>query len=924
MEFKTDYGEELSEQQYRDRTHEAEGDSSDDESIDREEMNENVRRSPEETYGADVCNKSIKSSASMYSTSSRMWLKRERIFGYRSRSFALSKVGRKKNLPCPSNQVASHHLFAHLRILAGTKILSFSDDTWLSDQVELGLLRKGGDFKSARFETNIEGVGVYLMDDYPKELMGIVVRDIQLYKPVGSIKATARVRHFQVDAMLPDARYPIIIQPLPLGVDRRESSIESDEVTDIVSNGDCFWMKQDEKPVPVLEVTGSYVPQTNMTWVPSLDLFISPMKLQIDLDYILRVIGVVLNSVSKYQDNLAKPSVATSNANDKLAYATRGQMNFCLTYIEELFIAPVYFELELDIKPEDAEYDGAESDEAALTLNAIARSTNSAVAAGILGWIINVGANFAHVSPTFKYSSLSDSDRYCDIVDLGKDIAISYIVQTIQQSYKVIFSMHLLGDPSLLAHQVKTGVSDLVFKTRDEVAAGGRDGIGKGAASFVQNVVGGGFTAVSKISSGVAKTIDSVTTNDLTSTHLKPMLASHRQRPTDALDGIVKGTKFLGKTLIFGIAGLIGNPYRGVKTRTITGVTKGVASGLGGLIASPIVGALGFIAKASDGAGATTKYLELGVIESRCRPARVVSWGKPMCEHGISYLKAVGIRVHTVRYRKIRKRVDKQINEDQSDHLVQETWQSSKEYKRNKAAEERRKNPPSKVVTIFYKKEKQHHATVANKPKLLSDQPLNDVISHYAVTFEETIILRVSDMQLSDQVTIELRNNRLIKSASQPLAVCRLTVGDIYASILHYYNEQITLKEATLSQDTINNSSNLFSDNAGMQTASVGTSSNKKPFIIPSPQEYALFRPIKKVAPQIDIFDDINEELSSIQKVFEEESSKNVDSDTFHSDSDASFLGKRTSVKREDKANFAKANERLFGSISLSFFPVPW
>ena len=243
----------------------------------------------------------------------------------------------------------------------------------------------------------------------------------------------------------------------------------------------------------------------------------------------------------------------------------------------------------------------------------------------------------------FSFTSCNNSQ----IVDLGKDIAISYIVQTIQQSYKVIFSMHLLGDPSLLAHQVKTGVSDLVFKTSkwevimllmtitshashssqivragDEVAAGGRDGIGKGAASFVQNVVGGAFTAVSKISSGVAKTIDSVTTNDLTSTHLKPMLASHRQRPTDALDGIVKGTKFLGKTLIFGIAGLIGNPYRGVKTRTITGVTKGVASGLGGLIASPIVGALGFIAKASDGAGATTKYLELGVIESRCRPAR--------------------------------------------------------------------------------------------------------------------------------------------------------------------------------------------------------------------------------------------------------------------------------------------------------------
>ncbi len=59
---------------------------------------------------------------------------------------------------------------------------------------------------------------------------------------------------------------------------------------------------------------------------------------------------------------------------------------------------------------------------------------------------------------------------------------------------------------------------------------------------------------------------------------------------------------------------------------------------------------------------------------------RMVPWGRPMCASGLLYLKAIGIRVHTVRYQKIRKQIDRQVN-DSSDHM-DETWQSSKEFKR--------------------------------------------------------------------------------------------------------------------------------------------------------------------------------------------------------------------------------------------------
>jgi len=144
-------------------------------------------------------------------------------------------------------------------------------------------------------------------------------------------------------------------------------------------------------------------------------------------------------------------------------------------------------------------------------------------------------------------------------------------------------------------------------------------------------------------------------TTELTSQHLKPRELDKRIRPRHAIDGFVQGTKFLGRELVHGTAGLIGSPYRGAKKGKLSSLAKGVATGVGGLVVSPFVGAFGFVALSSEGLGATTKYLELSEIEARCRPQRVVPWGMPISCIGLSFLKAIGIRVHTVRYQKVRK-----------------------------------------------------------------------------------------------------------------------------------------------------------------------------------------------------------------------------------------------------------------------------
>ena len=67
-----------------------------------------------------------------------------------------------------------------------------------------------------------------------------------------------------------------------------------------------------------------------------------------------------------------------------------------------------------------------------------------------MSWLINVGANFAHVSPTYRYTDVRYTDTYSDIIDLAGDVFKFYLVQTIKQCYKVVFSMHLLGKPCQL------------------------------------------------------------------------------------------------------------------------------------------------------------------------------------------------------------------------------------------------------------------------------------------------------------------------------------------------------------------------------------------------------------------------------------------------------------------------------------------
>lgn len=53
------------------------------------------------------------------------------VFDTDSRSYSMKRIGRKKKLP---TNLKSHCIHAHLRIIAGAKILSFNDSDYLAQQ----------------------------------------------------------------------------------------------------------------------------------------------------------------------------------------------------------------------------------------------------------------------------------------------------------------------------------------------------------------------------------------------------------------------------------------------------------------------------------------------------------------------------------------------------------------------------------------------------------------------------------------------------------------------------------------------------------------------------------------------------------------------------------------------------------------------
>jgi len=893
------------------------------------------------------------------------FVKRKRLFTkHSSRSYNLAVVGRHIPLPCtaPSGTSISE-LITEVHVIAGTRTMTFSDSDWRLRQIKDGLLRIGGHWKNTQFLFLMEGLAAHLTDDFPREVMSVLIRQLSIVKPKGFIEVSAKLRHFQVDAMFKSPKYPVMLRPVPMGVDRRQSSVEEvglSDSSDIFLGGervleikDQFWRLHNEQPFPVVEAMIAYLPQPRMTWIPQLKVVVCPMKMQIELDFCLRLADLIIDSLPEADESETDRCTLNtlSGVEKPLRYESHSNFGSELTYVENLSIEATWFELDLDIRPKD-EASGDEDGEGdtMLALSSLGRTTKSQLSASVLSWLGNVASAFARVSPTFKFGTLTRRDTIGNGEEIADEIKQYYITKSIYQSYKVLFSMHMLGSPSHLIHQYKEGTVALFTKTTDEIMTGGQDGYGKGVESFVENVFGGTFTALGTFTGSLADVLDSATTTEYTSKKMKPKAPTAVDAPSNIVEGFTHGTIFMGKAVIHGVVGVVGNPYRGItEGQSAKAFGKGLASGVGGLVVAPFVGALGFIAKVTAGTGEMAK-ISVDVIDARCRPLRVVRWGSSIGTILLPYMKAIGIRIHSVRYQKKYKGLQSNPKDTKFDTERADYPKNAKEFKKAKADDERRRMPQRKVISAMRQRDKKHHLTAAARPMLLLNEleaSRQQKVSKYLVVFEETIIMRREDLQLSDAVTISLWQNKTLKpttTKAKPLAQCRMTVGDMHIAMEKYHQEkirqyetQIMQKAKAVSRSTQNKREEVESPNMlgflgiGKENAKRNVSSESEgqenmTLSAPAIQEFALMRPVpKRSRPKhSNLSQAIQEEMTKLRKE-EKEALRFLESDdSDESSSDSSFMGNDQQGGSDDDSDQPAAMEQLYGHVSVSFFPISW
>jgi len=426
--------------------------------------------------------------------------------------------------------------------------------------------------------------------------------------------------------------------------------------------------------------------------------------------------------------------------------------------------------------------------------------------------------------------------------------------------------------------------------------------------SFTQNSVGGVFHATSLMTGSMADLLQSITSStDLSSDFLKPKPIYESEPPSNIVKGVVQGTEYFSMAVIHGTIGIIGNPYRGLKKRRPASFAKGVISGLGGFFVSPLIGSLGFVAKLTEGVNETSQVLRVNVIKSRCRPNRVVGWGDSIGNTCIPYLKAYGIRIHSVRFAIL-------TEKPKEDEIL------SSQKRKAFASKERERH---KSYYVGLRCDEHRSYTRVSAPYLVPISNLSetsDSVFPYAVTFEETVIIRTDDLQLSDEIQINLYGvkSKYSKSSSrhQSIAQCKLSMGDIYAAMVPFYAEIKQLKKNALTQhsETIGQESSQLVNNSlrmeirdmrcnteNLVTLEESTFEEESFVSAPAIQEFVLMKNVTKDTQNLNPLDLITEELALIQHSSDDESDCDTSIDSFFQDMKNNELELFDKTKRKEK-----------------------
>jgi vacuolar protein sorting-associated protein 13A/C len=195
-----------------------------------------------------------------------------------------------------------------------------------------------------------------------------------------------------------------------------------------------------------------------------------------------------------------------------------------------------------------------------------------------------------------------------------------------QQLYKIVGSLDVIGNPVGLVNGLGSGVHDFFYQPVQGLVKSPKDFVGgvfQGTTSLFKSVVSGLCDSASRVTSSAARGAASATLDD---EFIKKQ--QHKTPPRHVVEGLEKGATSLGTGLVSGLKGVIKDPIKGAKQKDpepqfhnekerrrkdreagCGGFCKGLGTGLLGVISKPVAGAMDLASNTLQGIGNTPAYI---------------------------------------------------------------------------------------------------------------------------------------------------------------------------------------------------------------------------------------------------------------------------------------------------------------------------
>jgi hypothetical protein len=452
-----------------------------------------------------------------------------------------------------------------------------------------------------RFMCCLSGLSLSLIDEVPRELIHFSIDDIEIYTLPQSNKIQLTVRHVQLDNMLSDTDYQVVLSPFDAGYNSH-------------LNEDYNYFTKDH--IPFLEVTleldyASLLEDTLI--IEYFEVRIQELNVFLDFNFIVRMASSmitphVIDAVTRIarvvcseMDLLEMRTHVDSALVQAVSIPQAHTDNHALMmFFKTLILHSVGVRITLSVAlKKDVDIDP--------------RRIGSQVEYSTIQNLMSLSRGITNINPHFVFGSISITNAFDTMDGTGWRLAKFYIASAGLQALRLLGSAEIIGDPAGGLMSLGSSIRMFAIKTKSEME-GQAPVRAEGLKHLVQGVASISFGTVSKVANSVGEQLASVTGSDFKS----DMAAKH---PSHVGKGALQGGCIFFKTCKAGVTNVYKKPMEGYRKRSISKTAKGVVTGISGLALAPIVGALGATAKLTKGIEATAHVFDDKPV-GRIRPAR--------------------------------------------------------------------------------------------------------------------------------------------------------------------------------------------------------------------------------------------------------------------------------------------------------------